>query len=193
MNELQREKIWDPVTRLWHWVLAFSVAVAWSFGTFMTFDNVRWHFYLGYLILGLMAFRLLWGLVGPRPVRWASLIPRPSAVRDYLRSLKKRQPGGAPGHNPLGSLSVIVMVGALIGQGFSGLFIEAEDFFEYAPLNGDVSKSTVKLMSSWHHTLSDVILVLVILHVTAIFVHLFWKRENLITPMITGWKWVRRQ
>jgi len=56
----QQEKIWDPVTRLWHWVLALAVGVGWSFGKFMNFDNIQWHFYLGYLVLGLMLFRLLW-------------------------------------------------------------------------------------------------------------------------------------
>ena len=69
MQGLVQEKIWDPVTRLWHWVLVLSVGVGWSFGKFMSFDTVQWHFYLGYLTLGLMIFRYLWGFVGPAPVR----------------------------------------------------------------------------------------------------------------------------
>ena len=52
---LKQQKIWDLVTRLWHWVLVFSVTTAWIFGEYMSFDNVDWHFYLGYLTLGLIA------------------------------------------------------------------------------------------------------------------------------------------
>lgn len=194
MNKLQREKIWDPVTRMWHWVLALAIVVNWSFGTFMSFDTVEWHFYTGYLILGLLAFRLLWGFVGPRPVRFRTFLNNtPASTWQYFKTLTRREPSGTPGHNPLGSLAVLAMLTVIAGQGFSGLFIEADDFFEYGPLNGYVSEATVKFMSGWHHTLADVILVLVILHVVVILFYLFWKRENLIKPMINGWKWVRRQ
>ncbi|MDX1812019.1 MAG: cytochrome b/b6 domain-containing protein, partial [Gammaproteobacteria bacterium] len=72
---LKLQKIWDPVTRLWHWVLAITVIVSWSFGEFMSFDNVVWHFYLGYLILGLIGFRVIWGILGPAPIRFKTFFP----------------------------------------------------------------------------------------------------------------------
>jgi cytochrome b len=193
LEHLQREKIWDPVTRLWHWVLALAVIVNWTFGTFMSFDTVEWHFYTGYLIIGLIVFRLLWGFIGPAPVRFKTFLPTPSSTLQYFKTIGKREPSGTPGHNPLGALSVIAMLLALAGQAFTGLFIEADDFFEYGPLNDYVSEKTVKFMSGWHHFLSDAILVLVLLHVTAILFYLVWKHENLIKPMINGWKWVRRR
>jgi cytochrome b len=192
LKELQREKIWDPVTRLWHWVLAFAVALNWTFGTYMSFDTVKWHFYTGYLILGLMAFRILWGFIGPAPIRFAAFIPTPASLLQYLKTVHRREPSGTPGHNPLGALSVIAMLVVITAQGCTGLFIETDDFFEYGPLNGYVSEKTADFMSGWHHYLSDVILILVILHVAAIVFYLLWKRENLIKPMISGWKWVRR-
>jgi cytochrome b len=187
-----QEKIWDPVTRLWHWALVLSVGVGWSFGRFMSFDTIQWHFYLGYFTLGLMVFRCLWGVVGPRPVRFAALLPTPRNLLAYLRHVGRRGPSGTPGHNPMGSLSVILMLLAISAQAFTGLFIESDDFFEYGPLAGYVSEATVSRMTWWHHLNADFILALVVLHVSAILFYLIWKNENLIKPMITGWKWVKR-
>ena len=192
MSEFEQKKIWDPVTRVWHWVLVLAVSVGWSFGKFMNFDIIQWHFYIGYLVLGLMAFRILWGFIGPEPVRIRALIPSPRALFDYIRHMGRRQPSGTPGHNPLGAISVLLMVLAISGQAISGLFIESDDFFEYGPLAGYVSEATVSRMTWWHHFTADVILVLVCLHVAAILFYLVWKRENLIKPMINGWKAVRR-
>lgn len=193
MKDLQREKIWDPVSRLWHWVFAVAIVANWTLGNYMSFDTVQWHFYVGYLVLALLAFRLLWGLVGPAPVRFRSFAPTPSGTARYAGSVLRREPSGAPGHNPLGALSVYAMLAVIAAQAISGLFIEADDFFEEAPLHDYVSDEVSDFMSGWHHTLPDVILILVILHIAAILFYLVWKRENLIKPMIDGWKWVRRE
>jgi len=158
----------------------------------MSLDTVRWHFYLGYVILGLMAFRLLWGIIGPTPIRLRALVPTSSNLLGYIETLPQRNPSGTPGHNPLGSLSVIIILGVTIALACTGLFIETEDFFEYGPLNHYVSETTADMFDAWHDVLSDAILILIILHVSAIIFYLLWKKENLIKPMITGWKWVRR-
>lgn len=193
MAQLEQKKIWDPVTRLWHWVLAVVVITNWGLGEFMSFDTISWHFYLGYTLIGLIAFRILWGFIGPSPVRWSSLWPRPVALLSYLRGLRHRTPSGSAGHNPLGSLSVLAILLVLAGQAGSGLFIESDDFFESAPLVGYVSESTVNSMTWWHHFLSSVLLILVILHLLAILFYRIWKREDLVRPMISGWKWVRSE
>lgn len=193
MKDLQREKIWDPVSRLWHWVFAAAVAANWTLGTFMSFTTVQWHFYVGYLVLALLVFRLIWGFFGPSPVRFRSFLPTPSAIARDFRAFFKREPGGVPGHSALGALSIYAMLLAIAGQAISGLFIEADDYFEEALLFGYVSEDVSNFMSFWHHTLPDVILILVILHVAAILFYLIWKRENLIAPMIHGWKQVYRR
>lgn len=193
MPQLVSEKIWDPVTRLWHWVLVLVIVTGWGLGEFMDFDTIKWHFYLGYCALGLLGFRLLWGMFGPKPIRLSSLFPSPKALITYLRSIPKRTPSGTPGHNPVGALSVIAMLFAILTQAVSGLFIESDDFFEYGPLAGYVSESVINRMTWIHHLNSKVILVLVALHVSAIVFYLIWKRENLVKPMITGWKLVKKQ
>ncbi len=192
MKSLQREKIWDPVTRLWHWVLVVSMVLCWFFGKYMSLDTVRWHFYLGYVILGLMVFRLLWGLIGPAPIRLLKLFPRVSSLLNYLKTVFAREPSGTPGHNPLGSISVIAILAITISVASTGLFIATEDFDEYGPLNRYVSDHIADKFNAWHSLLSDVVTVLVGLHVAALLFYLIWKKENLIKPMIIGWKWVRR-
>jgi cytochrome b len=157
----------------------------------MSFDTVVWHFYLGYAILGMLGFRLVWGFVGPTPVRWRNLIPRMSDLVAYINKLGERRPSGSPGHNPLGSLSVLTLLLLLAAQAGTGLFIESEDFFEVGPLYSLVSESVVDRLTWWHHFMSKVLLAVVMLHLAAIFYYRFWKGEDLITPMITGWKWVK--
>lgn len=190
-GELRREKVWDPVTRVWHWLLAIVVIAGWSLGEFMSFSTIRWHFYCGYAVLALVAFRLLWGCIGPAPVRLRALVPRPSSLAAYMRTLGRREPSGLAGHNPLGALAVLAMLVALLAQAGTGLFIESEDYFEPAPLNHLVSGKTAKLLMSVHELCAKVILVLVALHLAAMLFYLLWKRENLVTAMFTGWKRVR--
>ena len=140
-----------------------------------------------------MAVRLVWGLVGPKPIRFSSLWPKPAALKAYIGTLGKRTPSGTRGHNPLGSLSVIAILLLLTAQAGSGLFLESEDFFETAPLYNYVSDSTVARLAWWHELISKCILGVVVLHVVAVFYYWIWKKENLIRPMITGWKWVRNR
>lgn len=181
------------MTRLWHWVLALAVTLCWAFGEFMSFTLIQWHFYLGYLIIGLIVFRLAYGLVGPDPIRLKQLFPKPRELFSYLGRLFKRVPSGTAGHNPLGALSVLLMLVALLVQTGSGLFLESDDFFEAAPLSSLVPSWVVGRLTEVHEISAKVILVLVAVHVSAIVFYRIWKRENLILPMITGWKWVKKQ
>lgn len=158
----------------------------------MSFDTIQWHFYIGYSILGLLIFRYLWGFVGPQPIRYRALFPGIKETFRYLKSIRQRKPSGTPGHNPVGSLSVIAMVLILTAQATSGLFVESDDFFEYGPMVEYVSEATVYQMTWWHRFIADIILILVITHVAAILFYLLWKKENLIKPMINGWKWVKK-
>lgn len=157
----------------------------------MEFDTIGWHFYVGYLVLGLLAFRLVWGFIGPQTARFSQLISSPDKSLQYVQGIGKRQASGSAGHNPIGGLSVIAMLLSITFQAISGLFIESDDFFESAPLAAYVSDDTIGLLTSWHHLNAKILLVLVALHLFAIQFYLLWKRENLIRPMITGWKWVK--
>ena len=191
MEGYRREAVWDPVTRLWHWLLAASVITGWILGEFRTFSIMQWHIYLGYLTGGLLVFRYVWGWVGPAPIRHRTLVASVRGIPAYLRRLGRRRPSGVAGHNPLGALSVIAMVLALTAQVVTGLFSEDDALFFSGPLASEVSSDTIELMTSYHHLFSNVVLVLVALHVAAILFYLVWKRENLVVPMLNGLKWVK--
>jgi cytochrome b len=189
----QLEKIWDPVTRLWHWFLVFTVVVGWSLGEFMSFSTIQWHFYLGYSTGVLILFRYVWGFLGPEAIRFRALLPTPAEVIQYLRIVGDRKPSGSAGHNPVGSLSVIAIILLLTAQVCTGLFVESDDFFESGPLAGYVPDEIISSMTGLHHLFANLVLAIVILHVSAILFYLLWKKENLVKPMITGLKWVKKK
>ena len=191
MEGHRREAVWDPATRLWHWLLAASVATGWVLGEFRTFSIMQWHIYLGYLTGGLLLFRYAWGWAGPAPVRHRTLFASLRDVPAYVRRVGRRRPSGVAGHNPLGALSVIAMVLALTAQVVTGLFSEDDALFFSGPLAPEVSSGVVDTMTGYHHLFATVVLVLVALHVAAILFYLVWKREDLVTPMLNGRKWVK--
>ena len=190
--QLERQPVWDPCIRIWHWALACSVTAGWLIGEYREFDTIRWHFYAGYTTLGLLAFRLLWGFVGPAPVRFSGLLRSLRDIPAYLGHAFDRKPGGSPGHNPLGALSVIAMLMVLTLQATTGLFAEDDGLFSQGPFSHLLDSSQVVTVTAWHHYGATAILVLVALHLAAVAFYRIWKREDLVMPMITGKKWVRK-
>lgn len=181
----RRPMIWDPLVRVFHWTLMICVVGAWILGEFGP-DIMTLHFWLGYAVGGLLLIRLLWGFVGPRTARFANFVTGPGPVLRYLLTLPKRQPSHTPGHNPLGGWAVVAMLVLLGLQVLTGLFVGTDDYVNMGPLSDYVSEDVNKLVLGWHKSLAPLILALVGLHVAAIFFYRLWKREDLITPMITG-------
>jgi cytochrome b len=189
----EQRRVWDPVIRSWHWLLAATVVGGWVLGEYRDFDTIAWHMYLGYATGGLLLFRILWGFVGPSPVRFRSLLVTPGELKRYLGEMFRREPSGVAGHNPIGALSVIAMLLSLAVQVITGLFSEDDGLFSEGPLAGMVSSGTRATLGAVHHQNARVLLVLVGLHLAAILFYLVWKRENLIGAMVTGRKTVRRK
>lgn len=187
---VERVRIWDPLLRGFHWLLATLVITNWLLGQFGP-NNMWLHFWLGYTILGLLIFRIIWGFVGPEPARFSSFLRGPSAVIHYARHMFSREPSFWPGHNPLGALSVIAMLAVLATQVTTGLISDPEDFVNVGPLASKVSHDTATGAVGLHHLGATLILILVLLHVSVILFYRFWKREDLIGPMINGRKQVR--
>lgn len=191
-SELEHRKVWDLPTRLFHWALVVTFATGYYLGEFRDFSTINLHFYAGYTVGGLLVFRILYGLFGPREVRLSGLFPSPKRVFEYLRHITLRRPSGVAGHNPIGALSVLAMLLALAVQVVTGLCSEDDAVFSEGPLAKYLSSGMVVTMTGIHHTSSKVLLALIGLHVAAIVFYAVWKRENLVRPMITGWKRVRR-
>jgi len=184
----KRVKVWDLPLRLFHWLLL--VAVSTAFYAIWT-DNIELHAKAGYCVAILLIFRIIWGFIGGKHARFASFIKGPSAIAAYLAKAKsgKHDPSDT-GHNPLGALSVIALLGALLIQVVTGLFNHNDDAIpEFAaPLYRFVSNALAGDLAEIHEAMQVVILTLIGLHVAAILFYRFFKRDNLVKPMITGSK-----
>ncbi len=178
-------RVWDLPTRVFHWVLAASLVG--SVVTAQVGGNAMvWHFRLGYLALGLLAFRLVWGVAGGRWSRFSSFVYRPAALVRYLRG--RPQPGERfdVGHSPLGALSVFSLLGMLALQVLSGLFAD-DEIANVGPLNRYVSSATASLLTGWHKDWGAPLLIgLVLLHVAAIVFYRVARGQDLIRPMLGG-------
>ena len=183
-NPHRRQLIWDWPTRLFHWLLALCLVGSWI--TAKGFDWLDWHMRIGYLTLGLLAFRLAWGVVGPRHARFASFIKGPRATLAYLRTLPTRHAGTqAAGHNPLGALAVLAMLTLLLLQAVTGLFA-TDELLHLGPYNGAVDGATGERLTTVHKTNANLVFAAVGLHLVAIVFYALYKRQNLVGPMITG-------
>ncbi|KGF79576.1 cytochrome B561 [Massilia sp. JS1662] len=174
-------RLWDLPVRIFHWSLVIAVLVAFVTAK-LGGDWMDWHGRAGLAIVGLVTFRLVWGVVGSTHARFLSFAPTPSRLRAYLTG---RWHG--IGHNPLGALSVFGLLGLLAAQAGTGLFSNDDIAFD-GPLSGLIEKARSDSLTGLHHQLSDVLLVLLGLHILAIAFYLIVKKTNLVKPMITGWK-----
>ena len=184
-----RARLWDAPTRIVHWALVILIGFAWWSAEY---DRLQWHRWSGYAVVGLVVFRLIWGFAGSGNARFASFVKGPSATLAYLRTLPTRVHAIVPGHNPLGAWSVLAILAVLVAQVVTGLFAVDVDAFEAGPLSDRVDFDTGRLIARWHHWSFTTLQALVVLHLAAVAFYLVYKRDNLIGPMVTGWKRVAK-
>lgn len=171
-------RVWDMPTRAFHWLLAVAIGFSWWSAETGAMD---WHRRSGLVVLGLVAFRLGWGFFGGSTARFARFARGPRAVIAYVRG----GGGGAPGHNPLGGWSVLLMLGLVVAQVGAGLFSVDVDGIESGPLSDRVSFDAGRQAAHIHHLVFDVLLAAIALHVGAIAVYAL-RGRNLVRPMLTG-------
>jgi cytochrome b len=148
------------------------------------------HFYLGYTVLTLVFFRVIWGVFGGYWSRFATFFPSPSSLLSYLRNLNNPNAKPSVGHNPLGAMSVFVFLLVLLLQALSGLM--SDDTISISgPWSLLVPNAWVEFATRYHTDIGfPLILVLVGVHIAAVLYYLHAKKQNLILPMIHGDKLV---
>jgi cytochrome b len=178
-------RVWDLPTRLFHWLLALTVVGSVTSAQ-IGGNAMVWHFRFGFVVFTLLAFRLLWGVVGGRWSRFASFIYAPGTVLRYLRGQVRPGEHLDVGHNPVGSLSVFALLALLAVQVGTGLVAD-DEIANLGPLNRYVSTATALKATSWHkHWGSSLVYLLVALHIGAIAFYLWRKKINLVRPMLGG-------
>jgi cytochrome b len=179
-------RVWDPLVRLFHWSLAGSFTIA-----FVTEDDLlALHVWAGYLILGLILIRVLWGLVGPRHARWSDFVKEPAEILTYLKAAIQFRAARYLGHNPAGGAMVVALMLSLTVTGLSGLAVYGAQELSgpMAPLFSGLSEGWAHPLEDIHEVLANLTLLLVLLHLAGVVLASLQHRENLVRAMITGLK-----
>lgn len=191
-------KVWDPLLRLFHWSLAASIAIA-----FVTSENGdALHEWVGYGALGLIGFRLIWGLIGPRYARFAQFVAGPQRVLTYTRDMIKLREKRYIGHNPLGAMMVVAILATTAATGVTGWLMTAPGgvamlpgapalvapAFADAARGGGYWTSPTGAVKDIHEAFANLLLVLIFLHVAGVIYASRRHREKLVLAMLTGQK-----
>lgn len=178
---MKRIKLWDLPTRIFHWSLFALVAAAIISGQ-VGGNAIELHGKLGLAIVGLVVFRIVWGFAGSTYARFSQFFPTPSTIAAYLRG-----EWHGLGHNPVGALSAFALLALVLAQAVGGLFANDDIAFR-GPLFSLVGKELSDRITGLHHLASNLLIAFVVLHIAAILFYKHVKKNNLILPMITGWK-----
>lgn len=178
--------IWDLPVRIFHWSLVIVIVGAW-YTSEQGSELIELHMQFGYVAIGLILFRVIWGIVGTKHARFTHFVPSPKTIINYVKNLKNGNDTPIAGHNPLGSLAVLLMLLLIALQASTGLFID-DDVFSSGPYYETISKDLEKLFNTLHHNTFDILLYVIGLHVLAIVYYWLKKKRNLVLPMITGKK-----
>ncbi len=165
-------KVWDPVVRVFHWSLVTAFFTAWISAE--EWDRV--HEWMGYLVLGLITVRILWGIIGARHARFADFVYRPSTILAFLRDSTHLRAKRYLGHNPAGGAMVMALLACLAAVSATGIMLTSDTFWG------------VEWVEELHEFIVNLTLGLVGLHIAGVVVASLEHRENLVGSMITGWK-----
>ena len=165
-------KVWDPLVRIFHWSLVAAFIAAWITGD----ELDRIHILAGYTVLGLVAFRILWGLVGTKHARFADFVRRPSTVAGFLRDIVRFRAKRYLGHNPAGGAMIVALLVMLSVIGGTGYMMTTDAFWG------------VEWVEEAHELAVNVTLGLVALHILGVALASFEYGENLVRSMFTGRK-----
>jgi cytochrome b len=176
--------VWDVPVRLFHWLVVALVAAAYVTERLNWID---WHVLLGEALLALLLARVLWGCFGSQTARFRRFLKSPGAALRHLRGLFRREPDLQVGHNPAGGWMVLLLLALLQVETLSGLYVNNE-IADQGPLSAIVPAWLANAISALHALGWDVLLAAVALHVLAIAVYAIAKGQNLLRPMVTGYK-----
>ncbi len=182
-NSGQEVEVWDWSIRVFHWCLPILIFLMW-----LTNDQgeMERHFLVGQVLLGLLTYRLIWGVIGTPYARFKHFLYGPKAFFAYAKGFFSGDKPRYLSHNPMGGVMVFVLLGAVIFQLVSGLFT-TDDIFTEGPLYDTVSRDVSGWFSVWHSRSFDFLLVLIALHLLAITVYKL-RGEGLVKAMFTGKK-----
>jgi len=198
--EITEVTIWDPLVRLFHWTLVIAFVLAFCTQS-EWFEEIRdrllsgeWlqflHVWAGYILAGLLLFRLIWGFVGPRYARFSDFVYGPREILVYLKDVLMLRAPRHLGHNPAGGLMIIILLLSLAATATAGLLLYGADK-GLGPLAGlliNSSDNAIEIFEELHEFFANFTVILVIGHLIGVVWESLLHRENLARAMITGRK-----
>jgi len=184
-------RVWDAPVRIFHWLLVALVLTSWITSE-IGGNAMTYHMWSGYSILTLVVFRIVWGFVGSEHARFRGFLYGPRAILGHAAGMFGSGARYYLGHNPLGGVSVLLMLASLLLQATAGLFAN-DDIATEGPLAHLVSGATSSLLTTIHRWNFYVLAALIALHIAAALFYWIAKRENLVGAMFTGRKRVPAQ
>jgi len=184
-------KVWDPLVRSFHWILVIAFFTAY----FTEDDFLSVHVFAGYSVLGLILFRLLWGLVGTRYARFSSFVTRPRIAWQYLKDTLFFRAKRYLGHNPAGAAMIVLLLLSLLLTTLTGLAIygASESAGPLAGWLGNIGETGEDVIKEVHEFFANFSVVLVVIHVGGVIFESLAHRENLVRAMFNGYKKADRQ
>ncbi len=179
-------KVWDPFVRVFHWALVAAFSVA-----YVTEDEwLGVHSWAGYLVLGLVLTRIVWGLMGTRYARFTDFVQRPSVALAYLKDVFRGTARRYIGHNPAGGLMIVLMMISLLLTGISGIALYGleEGAGPLAAAMAGYGHGVEEALEEGHEFLANLTLLMVVIHVAGVVVESLVHGENLVRSMIHGRK-----
>ncbi|KPL51976.1 cytochrome B [Prosthecomicrobium hirschii] len=164
--------VWDPLVRLFHWTVVAGCVV----NSFVFEDGKTVHRYVGYVVAGALAIRILWGFVGTAHARFTDFVPGPARLIAYLRAMLAGREPRHVGHNPAASVMILTLMALLAAVSVTGWMLTLDAYF------GE------EWLEDLHELIANAILGLAVIHVLAAIYESMRHRENLILAMITGRK-----
>jgi cytochrome b len=181
----QEIRVWDMFVRVFHWTLVVAFTVAWLSGE----ESTLLHVYSGYLVLGLIVLRIVWGFIGTRYARFRDFIYRPATIKAFIRDTAARRAQRYVGHNPAGGLMILLMLVILLLTGVSGIALYGmEEHAGPLAMLAAQPEYLKDILEEVHEVLANFMVVLVLIHIAGVVVESLMHGENLARAMVTGRK-----
>lgn len=165
-------RVWDLVVRIGHWTLVTTVIGAW-----ITHEGPAWlHEVLGYVMLAIVAVRLVWGFVGSEYARFKSFLRSPHETIAYARRVMAGTEVRELGHNPLGGWMILALLATAMVAGLTGWLMLTDAYWGVA------------WVEELHEISAILILILAALHVAGVVFTSRRHGESLVAAMLTGRK-----
>jgi len=184
MKQAETIKVWDLAVRTFHGLLALTFTLA-----YLSEDEyLNLHTTTGYTVIGLIAFRLLWGFIGTTHARFRNFVRPPAEVIGYIKRIASGTAEATLGHNPAGGAMIVALLIALAATTLSGVALYGAVEFSgpLATLGFTLSHASATLIEESHELCANLTLLLIALHIVGVVVASLQHRENLPLAMITG-------